>query len=385
VCINCRITSSEIGVSCVLGSDYYGESKKGHLRMAMWNAKQQGMLGLHAGSKLLRARDPQGRILTYGMVIFGLTATGKTTHACHHHGLTAPGEGIAIVQDDVIFLRPDGATLGSERGFYIKTEGLSPTTQLLLYRAATSPDAIYENVMVGYEGKVDFSDETLTGNGRCIIQKRDLGEAASDGYDTPPAAALDGLVVAFIVRRNTVVPIASRLTHEQAAAAFMLGESIESSGSDPRRAGESVREVGTNPFIIGDKADEGNRFHAFLQCNAERVRCYLLNTGGVGEIATRQPDGTRQVQQRVTRVEIPEMAAIIRGIARGTIAWEREPHFGTEVPVSVEGVEMERFRLDRFYNATQVEELVRGLKRERVEYMRQFTGLHSAIVEAVAR
>lgn len=375
----------EIGVTYVLGSDYFGESKKGHLRMAMWHAKQQGMLGLHAGSKLLRARDRQGRIRTYGMAIFGLTATGKTTHACHHHGLTEPGEGIAIVQDDVVFLRDDGSMLGSERGFYIKTDSLSPMTQPLLYRAATQPDAIYENVLVDYEGRADFADETLTGNGRCIIRKRDLGAAASEGYDTPPVAALDGLIVAFIVRRNTVVPIASRLTPEQAAAAFMLGESIESSGSDPRRAGESVREVGTNPFIIGDKAQEGNRFYEILQRNAGRVQCYLLNTGGVGEIAVRQPDGTRQIRQPVTRVEIMEMAAIIRGIARGTIVWEREPHFGTEVPVAVEGVEMARFRLERFYSAEQVATLVEELRRERVDYIQRFAGLHPAIAQAVTR
>jgi phosphoenolpyruvate carboxykinase (ATP) len=48
----------EISTTFVLGSDYYGESKKGHLRMAMWNAKQQSMLGLHAGSKIIYA--PRG-------------------------------------------------------------------------------------------------------------------------------------------------------------------------------------------------------------------------------------------------------------------------------------------------------------------------------------
>ena len=31
----------EISTTVVLGSDYYGESKKGFLRMAMWNAKQK--------------------------------------------------------------------------------------------------------------------------------------------------------------------------------------------------------------------------------------------------------------------------------------------------------------------------------------------------------
>ena len=41
----------EISTTIVLGSDYYGESKKGFLRMAMWNAKQKGMLWSPCGFK----------------------------------------------------------------------------------------------------------------------------------------------------------------------------------------------------------------------------------------------------------------------------------------------------------------------------------------------
>jgi phosphoenolpyruvate carboxykinase (ATP) len=89
--------------------------------MAMWTAKQNGMLGLHAGAKIVKARDRNGKTRKYSMILFGLSATGKTTHACHNHGLVEDGEGQEIVQDDVIFLRTDGSALGSERGFYIKT------------------------------------------------------------------------------------------------------------------------------------------------------------------------------------------------------------------------------------------------------------------------
>src|SRR3970282_594157 len=77
----------EISTTIVLGSDYYGESKKGFLKIAMWNAKQQGMLGLHAGSKILKAKGSDGRMRKYGMLIFGMSGTGKTTHTCHTHGL----------------------------------------------------------------------------------------------------------------------------------------------------------------------------------------------------------------------------------------------------------------------------------------------------------
>jgi len=374
----------EIGVTFILGTDYYGEDKKGFLRMAMWFAKQQGMLGLHAGAKIIRARDAKsGKIKKYSMLIFGLTATGKTTHTCHDHGLTEKGEGIEIAQDDVVFLREDCSVLGTERGFYLKTEGVNPEIQPLIYNAVTKPNAVFENVVVDYQGEVYFGDETLTGNGRGIMQREDFGRFKAKSVNLPPVSELDGLIIAFITRRNTVVPIASKLTLEQGAAAFMLGESIETSASDPKRAGESVREVGTNPFIIGDYAQEGNRFYEFIKKYPEKIQCYLLNTGGVGEIMERDEHGNKVIRQKVLRVEIPEMASIIRGIVRGTIEWEKEPHFGTLVPKKVEGVDMSKFDLNKFYTKEQIDFYVKELKKERIEWLEKFPGLNPEILKAV--
>ncbi|HJX23075.1 MAG TPA: phosphoenolpyruvate carboxykinase [Candidatus Bathyarchaeia archaeon] len=370
----------EIGVTYVLGSDYYGEAKKGFLRMAMWNAKQRGMLGLHAGAKIIRAKDRDtGKIKIFSALIFGLTATGKTTHTCHDHGLTEEGEGIEISQDDVVFMRSDGSALGTEKGFYLKTEGVNSITQPLIFSAVTKPDAIFENVMVDFRGRVDFDDETLTGNGRGIMQRDDFGKYKSETVNIPPAKELDNLFLFFITRRNTVVPLASKLSLEQAAAAFMLGESIETSGSDPKRAGESVREVGTNPFIIGNEAEEGNRFYEFLKINREKVQCYLLNTGGVGEIVEKDADGNRTTRQKVLRIQIPEMASIIRGIARGSIEWENGTHWNTSIPKRVEGMDMEKFNLANFYNQEQIDRYVRELREERIRYLHSFPGLDPEI------
>ena len=63
------------------------------------------MLGLHAGSKVLKTKGSDGRIKRYGMLIFGMSGTGKTTHTCHTHGLSDTDEGIEILQDDVVFLK----------------------------------------------------------------------------------------------------------------------------------------------------------------------------------------------------------------------------------------------------------------------------------------
>jgi len=370
----------EVGVTYVLGSDYYGEDKKGFLRMAMWMAKRKGMLGVHAGAKIVKAKDKTGRIRRYGMILFGLSATGKTTHACHNYGLLDEGEGQEIVQDDVVFIRPDGSALGSERGFYLKTGYLDPKVQPIIFRAAISHNTIFENVMVDYNGNVHFDDTTLTENGRAIIQRDDLGADKSESVNLPPLDELDGMIIIFITRRNTVVPIASKLTLEQAAAAFMLGESVETSAGDPRRAGESVREVGTNPFIVGDEAYEGNWFYDFLKRHSDKIQCYLLNTGGVGE--NRKEDKNNEILRQAVRVEIPEMAAIIRGIVRGSIEWKHDPYFGALVPKIVNVVQMTKFDLSQFYSREQVNAYVNKLKEERLKWLKRFEGLNPTILDA---
>jgi len=374
----------EDGVTLVLGSDYMGEAKKGFLRMAMWSAKQQGMLGVHAGSKIVEALHPDGKLRRYSMLLFGLSATGKTTHSCHTHGLDGEGEGMDVVQDDVCFLRDDGSSLGTERGFYLKTEGLDLHSQPLLYHAAVQTDTIFENVMVDAEGHVDFEDETITSNGRGVVQMAHFAPHASDSINTPPVSELDALLLIFITRRNTVVPVISKLDPEQAAAAFMLGESIESSAGDPKRVGESVRVVGTNPFIIGDEAAEGNWLYDFLQAHADRVQAYLINTGGVGEIREKLPDGTSQVHREVTRIQIPETSALFRAIVRGRVDWVDEPYFGTQVPAHIEGADIRRFDIESHYSRDEIEGYVEALKRERREYLDRFPTLNPAIAKALA-
>lgn len=372
----------EISATVVLGTDYYGESKKGFLRMAMWNAKQKGMLGLHAGSKILKTKGSDGRIRRYGMLIFGMSGTGKTTHTCHTHGLNGKDEGIEILQDDVVFLKKDGSAYGSERGFYLKTEGLDPVTQPIIYKAATSRSAIFENVMIDYEGNLYFEDDTLTSNGRGIMMREDLSPYISNSINLPPVDEMDGLIVAFITRRHTVVPLAVRLTPEQAAAAFMLGESIETSAGDPRRAGESIREVGTNPFIVGDKSYEGNWFYDFVKRHEGKVCCYQLNTGGLGEIIEKQSNGAKVFKRKVQRVEIPEMSSIIRGIVRGTNTWGKDKYWNFEVPTFVEGVDLSKYSVEKFYDVDDIIKQVSDLRCERVEYIEKFNTLDKAIINA---
>ncbi len=373
----------EIGITYVLGSDYFGEAKKGFLRMAMWFAKQQGMLGVHAGTKIVHARDAGGTIRRLVMLIFGLSGTGKTTHTCHHHDLNQPGENVWICQDDFPILQRDGSLLGTERGFFIKTDSLTPESQPVLWRAACQPHALFENVLVDFHGKVDFLDETLSANGRGIVLWEDMDEFKADSIDSPPAEEIDGVVFAINTRRHDVVPIASRLTLPQLAAFFALGESVRTAADDPTKVGESVRVVGTDPFIVGDEAEHVNRFYEILQAiGPEKVHGYLLNTGGSGELY--QGEGAqRRLAQKVKRVEIVEMAGVIRNILRGTVEWEKEPYFSTEIPSKMADADVGHLDPSRFYDAETRDRLATKLRQERIEYLEAMQGLHPDILKAV--
>lgn len=372
----------EAGVTYVLGTDYFEEIKTAFLRMAMWEARQKGMLGLHAGTKIVHAKGSDDRLRKLGIIMFGIAATGKTTHACHDHGLDQPGEGVEIVQDEFVFWRQDGSALGTERGFYVKTEGLSPEKQPLLYDAAANSRALLENVMVDYEGNAHFHDRTLTVNGRAIVQKDGLGRFTSQMIDLPGVDELDGLIMAFMVRKNSVLPIASKLTPEQAGIAFILSESIDISGADARLLGELKAEAGIHPFSVGEPAEEANLFYSLLKTHEDKIGCYMLNTGGIGEIVEQGIDGAKRIQKRATRVAIPEMACIIRGIARGTIQWREDPDWILETPGHVEDVDMTKFDPGKHYDQHRLDSLIADLRVERMSYVEQFEGLDPAIRNA---
>lgn len=373
----------EIGVTYVLGTDYFGEAKNAFLRMAMWRAREEGMLGLHGGTKVVRAIGPDGRLRTLGVILLGIAGTGKTTHVCADHGLDQPGEGIEIKQDDVSLWRADGSALGTERGFYIKTEGLTPELQPALHGAAVQPGALLDNVMVDYEGNVYFDDRTLTVNGRAVVQRSDMPEARGHSSDLPPISELDGLVLLFLTRNYTVIPIAARLTPEQAAVAYMLSQSIDITGADAREAMTAARDGSSNPYLVGEPAEDVNRFYELLKLNERSVQCYMLNTGGVGELIEQSLDGARTVHRRVSRVRIAETAAIIRGIARGSVRWREDSNWMLETLESVDGLDVSRFDPALHYDQQKIDSLIAGIRIERARYAEQFRGLRPEVSAAV--
>jgi phosphoenolpyruvate carboxykinase (ATP) len=354
------------GYTYILGTDYPGEAKKSMLRQAMYWMKRRGGLGLHAGSKILRVTGPDGELRDVGFLLFGLSGTGKTTLTLHDHGLKDPEKAI-IKQDDVVLLSREGSAFGTEDGFYIKTEGLEPS-QTVLWGAATHPTAAYENIKVNAGGKVDFLDTSLTSNGRGVVLRRFI-RGSGDGIDLPKANK-----IVFITRRNDVVPVCARLSSEQAAAYFMLGESIETSAGDPTKAGQAKREVGTNPFIVGPEADEGNRILKILRENPD-MQAYILNTGSIGAKSGSPGE----------KISIKVSTEIMKQIAKEGIRWEKDPDWDYEVPKDVPGIDLAKYDPRRHYSPSEYAALVDKLRTERKEWLTKFPGLDPAIPKAVEK
>ncbi|UPV73704.1 phosphoenolpyruvate carboxykinase (ATP) [Halorussus limi] len=346
------------GVTAVLGSDYTGEAKKSFLRLFMYYAKQQGGLGLHAGSKRVRLRDESGDLRTVGQAFLGLSATGKSTLTAHGLWLDEEaGEEATMLQDDVCALRPDGAIAGSEgNGLYVKTIGLDADEQPAMYDAVTDESAVLENVDVAEDGAVDFDSDRHTSNGRAVIEREELASAGED-------IDLDGVDQIFFITRNPVMPPVAKLAPEEAAAAFMLGESVQTSAGDPSKAGQSIRVVGTNPFIVGSKGEEGNRFRD-LVADLD-VDCFVLNTGHLGG----------------RDIGVEDSVTLLREIARGTVEWTDDEATGMTVPSEVPGVDVREF--DPAENVANIDGKLATLRTERRTHLDTFEDLDDEISGAV--
>ncbi|MBN1504333.1 MAG: phosphoenolpyruvate carboxykinase (ATP) [Candidatus Eisenbacteria bacterium] len=372
----------EYDLNIALSTDYVGEDKKGFLRQAMYRADLKGMLGLHAGTKMVTVRDAKdGKLKTYGVFMFGLTATGKSTWSCHQLGLDyKKGENTKAVQDDIVFLRSDGSAYGSEQNFYVKTD-VDSVEQEAMYNALSDKTALLENVMVEADGTVNFLDERLGENGRGVIKRdrlmvrqgRRMVKIAAKSINLPPLEVLDGIVFAFITRRNTILPAAQQLTPEQAVLAYLWGESTHSFATVPAKAGESARIVGTDDFIVGAQGRKVNRFYEMIMTLVERypekVRFFQYNTGGMGEIIETVAEGgqsKKKLVRKATRVPIPLMSAIQRGDLRGTNRYE-VGRFGTGEIVSCAEGDLTPYDPARFYGqedmARYAAELVEGRRK----------------------
>lgn len=349
-------------VTRVFGSDYFGESKMGGLRM--WNklAYDLGGLGCHAGLKTYPASATRSGV-EESMLIIGLSGTGKTTTTFRQQADSLP------VQDDFVALMPGGVVHTTEAGCFAKTYGLDPEDEPTIYGGTTRPDAWLENVAVAEDGAVDFFDTSYTANGRCTFPLANIRHR--DPRDVPPARYL-----LILNRSDHVIPAVTRLERAQIPAYFMLGETKGTSAGGAAEAGKSLRVPGTNPFFFNDDSLQGNRLMELLETMPD-LEAYVLNTGRVGG----EGEGSKKVR-------IPDSSAIVKAIVEGSIDWRTDQDFGYQVAESVPGVEdPELLQPRRLYERQQrleeYESMVARLKKERVEYLAGYTALDPRVLDGL--
>jgi phosphoenolpyruvate carboxykinase (ATP) len=350
----------ENGVTRVLNSDYFGESKKGGLRM--WNKKvyDLGGLALHAGLKVVPT-DAGEKVF----MIIGLSGTGKTTTTFTTQNQSLP------VQDDFVALMPGGHAHGTENGCFAKTFSLDPDFEPNIYGAVVKPSAYLENVYQDERGKVNFFEESYTQNGRAVFGMSDLARHR----EATDVGTVDYLLI--LNRNENIIPAVARLDREQAAAYFMLGETTGTSAGGAAEAGKFLRVPGTNPFFPMPHDLQGNRLLELLDTHP--IEAFLLNTGRVGGT-----DG----DDRSKKVKIPHTSACVKGIAEGRISWTEDDDFGylvaEEVP-DFDDVELLQPRrlYEREGRTQEYADMVERLKAERDERLREFPDLDESIVKAV--
>ena len=358
----CILVDLESWTTYVMGPDYFGESKKGVLRMLNQYVYEQDGLVLHAGAKAVTL--PGGERIT--MTVMGLSGTGKTTTTFSAQGdLTEP------IQDDMVVLWPKGELSITENGCFAKIEKLNAAAEPVIYAGTTSSEAWLENAWLEADGDFDFYKAALspeevarvrdvliltgadaanvdryiagdvslesvtdgngipadgwdfvvwTGNGRSILPMASIPGAA-DLHDIPAVQSMG------ILNRDegpdAAMPGLLRFTSPaQAAGYFMLGETSKTSAAGKDRG--KTRSPFTQPFFPAQYGLQAGRFRA-LAATMPDVSMWLMNTGYVGGDA-------RSLEQGVgLKVKIRHSSAMLEALLGGDVVWAVDPDFGYEV------------------------------------------------------
>jgi phosphoenolpyruvate carboxykinase (ATP) len=357
----CIAVDLDNNVTRVLNSDYFGESKKGGLRM--WNrlTYEKGGLSLHAGIKVIPTDAGEKSVM-----IIGLSGTGKTTTTF------TTQNGSLAAQDDFVAMMPGGKVYGTENGCFAKTFALDPDFEPNIYNAVVKPTAYLENVYQDDKGNVDFFETSYTKNGRAVFGMSDLARYR-DSRDIP-----DVDILLILNRNENIIPAVAKLDERQAAAYFMLGETTGTSAGGAAEAGKFLRVPGTNPFFPLPHGLQGNRILELLASHP--IQVYLMSTGSVGGKAD---------DERAKKVKIPHSSACVKGIAEGTIKWTLDPDFGYQVAEDVPDFDdpellQPRKLYERQGRSDEYAELVEKFKKERKEHLAKFPELSADIIEAVS-
>lgn len=246
-------------------------------------------------------------------VFFGLSGTGKTTLS------TDPNR--ELIGDDEHGWDDDGV-FNFEGGCYAKTIDLCKENEPEIY-AAIRKNALLENVTVDENGKIDFSDTSVTQNTRVSYPIYHI-----ENIVKPVSKAGHAKKVIFLTADAFgVMPPVSKLTPEQTKYYFLSGFTAKLAGTE---RGVTQPEptfsacfgkafLSLHPTKYGEELVKKMEEH--------NATAYMVNTGW---------NGTGK------RISIKDTRAIINRILDGSIEnaeMEVVPVFNLAVPKALEGVD----------------------------------------------
>jgi phosphoenolpyruvate carboxykinase (ATP) len=192
------------------GTWYGGEMKKGLFSMMNYYLPLQGIASMHCSAN----KGKDGDVA----VFFGLSGTGKTTLS------TDPKR--ELIGDDEHGWDNDGV-FNFEGGCYAKTIDLSAANEPDIF-GAIKKDALLENVTLDANGKIDFTDTSVTQNTRVSYPINHINNIVK-----PVSKAGHATKVIFLTADAFgVMPPVSKLTPEQTKYYFLSGFTAKLAGTE---------------------------------------------------------------------------------------------------------------------------------------------------------
>ena len=290
----------------ILNTWYGGEMKKGMFSMQNYFLPLKGIASMHCSANT----DLNGENTA---IFFGLSGTGKTT-------LSTDPKRLLIGDDEHGW--DDHGVFNLEGGCYAKVINLDKESEPDIYNAICR-DALLENVSVDKNGKIDFTDKSVTENTRVsypIYHIKNIVRPFSQG----PAAKR---VIFLSADAFGVLPPVSILTPEQTKYYFLSGFTAKLAGTE-----RGITEpTPTFSACFGQAFLElhPTKYAEELVKKMEKsgAKAYLVNTGW---------NGTGK------RISIRDTRGIIDAILNGSIETAPTkviPHFNFEVPTELPGVD----------------------------------------------
>lgn len=298
----------------ICGTAYAGEIKKAVFTILNHVLPERGVMPMHCAANHARG-DPES-----SAVFFGLSGTGKTT-------LSTSGDRELLGDDEHGWA--DGGLFNFEGGCYAKTYGLSEAREPEIYRAALGVGSVIENVALDRgSGEPDFTDSSITENGRCAYPLNAITGASRSAFVAEP-----GHVVMLACDAFSVLPPLARLTPEQAVYHFLSGFTAKLAGTEQGQTepAPTFSACFGAPFLPRPPALYGKLFG---ECLARRSpACWLVNTGWSGG----PPGEGERYPLAVTRALL---ASALDG-RLDSAPMRKDPNFGFAVPCEAPGVDSE--------------------------------------------